>query len=187
VQLRVDVAGPAPDAVEYALQCGDEFVPPTPLRAPECLTRPFLPGEGVLVVRAKGHGWRAVRFDAADGAVTTVAIVLPPAGAVEGTIARLPPGDRWRARVTPADDLYARLRAEGSSLASGISRAGVGGFEWWTKVGNDGRFRIQNLTPGRWQVRIGHQPDGPGWIDLATKDIEIRPGATTTVELLGPE
>jgi RNA polymerase sigma-70 factor (ECF subfamily) len=185
-RLRLEVNGPPPGSVEYSLTTesgsdvpqGEKFLP---LTAPDYLTKEFLPGRGVLCVRASGHAWRAVRFEAQELTTTTVALDLPKAGAVTGKVAGLPEGN-WLVRADPVDDLLEQLVTESPNLAHGITRWFFG-WDWWTGVQPDGTFEIANLTPGRWRVRVGHQPNGPGFVDRVTKEIEVHPGQTTRVKL----
>jgi hypothetical protein len=85
-------------------------------------------------------------------------------------------------RADPVDDLLEQLVTESPNLAHGITRWFYG-WDWWTGVQPDGTFEIANLTPGRWRVRVGHQPNGPGFVDRVTKEIEVHPGQTTRVKL----
>ena len=46
------------------------------------VTNPFTPGPGLLLLRARGFGWTAVRFDAVPGRTTDVRVPLRRAGTV---------------------------------------------------------------------------------------------------------
>ncbi len=182
-RARIELTGVDAALVEHSVMTLSETVPAYGKVAPlqDGLTLPFLPGRAILFVRAKGHGWRAVDFVAKDGDVFVVRVDLPPAGGVAGIVTGLPAGINWFAQVEPYDGPHRELVRSRSPYTRGIIHV-FHGWDWWKGIKN-GRFEIGNLMPGRWKLRIGHQPDGPGFVDVATKDFVVRSGETTTVEV----
>ena len=122
-------------------------------------------------MRAKGHGSAWARFDAAPARTTDVRVPLPETGAVEGTAS---PGGLLRAERTdlPAD--FAVL-FERTGLSAATTQADAGG-----------RFRLEDLPPGRYRVSLGTMR-AEGWHEIAGRDVDVPAGGMASVALVAAD
>lgn len=138
-------------------------------------TLPFTPGDGLLVVRAKGRGWGWTRFAALPARTADAQVAL----ALSGSIVRA--GDpRLSAVARRLDGLPSDLCCRERRLLDDL------GLEPAHAARDaEGRFRFDDLPPGRYRVSLGSHRDGR-LEARAGADVEVAPGAVVELVLDGP-
>jgi RNA polymerase sigma-70 factor (ECF subfamily) len=185
-RVRIVVEGPPEGTAEFSLvTVPGGYVPAgtgfAPMPTSPFETAGFTPGTGLVVVRAKGYGWTAVRFEAPEATTTEVRVALRPAGTVD---VRLPPAAIRKgayARLHRSDGFPGPLVAGDRRLLYGIQRC-KGDVDEFGFAAVDGVFRLPDVPPGRYDVSYGRY-DGSAWVSLAASTVEVRSGATTEVSL----
>jgi RNA polymerase sigma-70 factor (ECF subfamily) len=200
-RLFVTIEGPPPEATEYSLftETGGAFPPGTGFTEVEGSafeTPEFNPGTGVLVVRAKGYGWTAVRFDAHETTTTAVRVVLEPAGSVrvrvdESILAleresrrgllRLARTDGWLRAIVGDED--PRVVTGGVTRLMYAIQRSRGNADEFGHEPTDGVFSFPDLTPGPYEASYGHFEEDGGWVSRAAVPVEVRSGAAAEVDL----
>ena len=127
-RLRIRVEGPRAADVEYSLMTtvGGHDPQDTGFAALDPVsgvTNPFTPGPGLLLVRAQGFGWTAVRFDAVPGRTTDVRVPMRRAGTVRVRVTNARSEKAWHVRLKRLDDFPAALIAEDEKLEYLVGRA----------------------------------------------------------------
>jgi protocatechuate 3,4-dioxygenase beta subunit len=191
-KLRIAVDGPPAGTAEYSLYTDTGGAVPdatgfTPLPA-SGETDGFNPGTGVLVVRAPGHGWTCVRFEARALETTAVRVDLPPAGGVE---VRVPEemlalereSRRGLLRIARTDDRLRRAIGEvGDALLYAVQRS-RGSTDDHLHEHVDGLFRASDLSPGPHEVSFGRYGDDRAWVSHGRALVEVVSGRVTRVDL----
>jgi RNA polymerase sigma-70 factor (ECF subfamily) len=183
-RLRLVVEGlPRGTSVEYAVRTfsggfvghGDAY---RDFLAPETDTPPFTPGDGILVVRAGGYGWTAVRISAPEGSTTPVAVSLARAGSVEGHVRDPSLGERGLVRLRRIDDRPPHERPASIVAAYGITLPELA----YRSPAADGTFRFEELNSGPYELSYGRIEDRV-WHAVATERVDVASGETVARDL----
>jgi hypothetical protein len=181
-RLRVTVDGlPSGTVVEYALRTfsGGSVGSAGGFRdfaAPTGETAPFSPGDGVLLVRAKGHGWAAVRISALEGSTPNVTVALPRSGSVEGRVRDPSLGERGLVRLARREPLFR------DDLPAHGALAELRGHYEWVNPAADGSFRLADVPPGAYELSYG-RIESSVWHAVATERIDVASGETVARDL----
>jgi RNA polymerase sigma-70 factor (ECF subfamily) len=199
-RLLVRVEGPPPGTAEFSLTTeSGGFVPPGTgferLATSSVETAEFMPGTGVLVVRAAGYGWTAVRFEAPALETTEVHVRLEPAGSLvvkvpDWAIALEREERRGLLRVARIDGVVERAlggNARGAPqdlerLAYAIQRS-RGSADEHLYEHEGGTFRVADLSPGAYQVSYGHYEEGGRWASRVAAAVTVVSGSEGRVDL----
>jgi hypothetical protein len=181
--LRIVVEGPEDGRAEYAYATasGASFPPSTgfwPITGGVEESQTFLPGVGLLVVRAKGHAWTIVRFEAHAGNPTEVRVRMPKAGQLKGSVSADFAGKRVYVWLYRADGYPETLAGKDKNLRTAWERS-LGSPHFSAKV-EEGKFDMPEVAPGDYRARLMRW-DGTVWAELAAEIVEVRPGETSGV------
>jgi hypothetical protein len=191
-QLRILLEGPPDGSGEFSLLTTSGGAVPTTvgfarLNGSPFETPGFTPGPGVLVVRAQGFGWTAVRFDAPEATTTDVRVVLVPAGTArvrvrEDLLGLEEGGQSPMVRLRRADGFPASLVGEERDLLYAFHRS-VGAEDAYAYAPTDGAFLLPDLRPGVYEATFGFWQQGRTWVAHARGRVEVTSGATAEVTL----
>ncbi len=181
-RLELTVEGPPPESVRYSFVTKSGSIVPdgAEMSRLDGPSPEFLPGEGLLVARADGFGWTAVRFEAAAGRTTPVHVVLPRSGAVRAKLSEPPAGQQISVRLKRDDGLPESVTGGDSMLGYGVRRvAGAWGYQ--EPLGEE----ITDVAPGTYRAAAGYYAGrgADSWTEIAAARVEVASAKTVEVEL----
>ena len=187
-RLEIEVHGPPLGTIEYSLMTDAPAYFPRSIgfiQLPASGEPPaFLPGRGILVVKAKGHGFAVVAFEARAGATTKVKVELPPAGSVEGAVATIPEGKGILVRLVREDGHPDALFRDRPTLRYAVERS-IGTVDIYGRLAPDGSFRIGEVPPAVYRLSIGRWKDRK-WRESASALVKVRSGDAARPGTIGP-
>ncbi len=185
-RLRLLVAGPALGEVEFAAtpEQGLGVPPGTGFLQVEHdgTTLDLAPGRGIVIVRAKGWGWKAVAYEAAANDVTEVRLAMQRVGSVTGRLNEIPKAPHVTVQLTPtAASSVGPAKKSDALLAKAIQRT-FGRTSRNVKPDGDGRFSCDDLNPGSYRARLlTWNATKRAWTEVASTPVTVESGTATTV------
>ncbi len=127
-------------------------------------TRPMTPGAGVVLVRARGHGWRAVPYVAAANRTTSVRVEFESPGTVHGRV-DVGLGGSARIRLVPKYDM-----SESTLMSRAVDRSLAP-----VKADAAGKFEFAKVGPGKYSATLWFLRDGR-WLQDGSAPITVKSG-----------